>query len=112
MRKTLGGIKHHWRPVYNQSASGTTGSSSFVTVLNLTATKRGKIAIFSANYDWMASEMYVEVLIDGVTTLIYRLTGNATTFRGNFHFNKSIRVRHKHVTSARNMRTEIAYWVI
>lgn len=110
MRKTLGGIKHHWRPVYDQSASGTTGSSSYQTVLNLTATKRGKIAVFSANYGWTAIEMYVEILIDGVTTYFFRLKGNISTFRSDFHFNKSIRVRHK--TSSATVRTDVAYWVI
>lgn len=110
MRKTLGGIKHHWRPVYKSSASTTTTSSSYQTVLNLTATKKGKIAVFSALYSWHVPDMYVEVYIDGVTTLEYRLRGKDTMFRGDFHFNTSIRVRHK--TSVGTVRTDVAYWVI
>lgn len=104
------GIQSHWRPVYNQFVSANGASSSYVTVLDLTATKKGKIAVFTANYGWTAGVMYVEILIDGVYTYEFCLKAGNCIFRGDFHFNKSIRVRHKR--QAALVRTDVAYWVI
>jgi len=113
MRKTLGGIKHHWRPVYNQSASGTTSSTNLQTILDLTATKRGKVAICGGNYSWLAGEMEIEVTIDGVTNLYYHCWGSTSIIRADYHFVKSIRIRHRiYPGSGGTIRTDVAYWAI
>ena len=110
MRKTLGGIKHHWRPVYDQTVVATTNSTNYVTILDLTTIKRGKVAIFTANYGWAAFDMYTEIYIDGVTTYAHLTKGQYGMFRADYHFNKSIRIRHK--TSSQIVYTSVAYWVI
>lgn len=104
------GIQSFWRPVYNQSVSATTASGTYVTVLDLTANKKGKIAVFSANYGWVVYDGYIEIYTDGLYTHVHRIRGGDNVFRGDFHFNKSIRVRHK--TNSATIRTDVAYWVI
>lgn len=109
MRKTLGGVKHHWRPVYKSSATGNTNNTSFVTVLDITG--RGKAAVFSGNYHWISEKkLETEVYIDGTTTYFYRPSRNSI-FRGDFHFNISFRVRHRRI-DAGIIYTSVAYWLI
>ena len=109
MRKSFGGIKAPWRPVYDQSAYHiTTAAGVYQTVLNITG--KGKVSIFTGKVSWAVSDIYTEILIDGVTTHEFRFRGNRNYFQGDFHFNKSIRVRHK--TSNANASTGIAYWVM
>ena len=111
MRKTLGGIKHHWRPVYNQSAVGSTTSTNLQTVLNITG--RGKAAVFSGNYKWI-SERYLqtEVRVDGTATYVY-VSSRQNILRADFPFNISIRVRHSVLPGyVGEIRTDVAYWRI
>ena len=111
MRKTLGGIKHHWRPVYDQSATATTDNTALQTVLNITG--KGKAAVFSGNYHWISTnKLETEVYIDGATTYLFR-PGRNMIFRADFHFNISIRVRHRVYTGVTGIiYTSVAYWLI
>lgn len=111
MRKTLGGIKHHWRPVYNARADDRTTSTTLQTVLDISG--RGKASIFSGNYKWI-SERYlrVSVRIDGGATYSFLLS-REHILRVDFHFNTAIRVQHSVQPGySGEIWTGVAYWRI
>jgi len=111
MRKALGGIIHHWRPVYKSSAAHTTGNTSFQTVLNIVG--KGKVAVVTNNYSWIAGWMELDVYVDGGATYLFICRGGATHIRCDFYFNESIRVRHRiQPGSGGTVRTDVAYWVL
>jgi len=109
MRKNLGGVKGHFRPVYDQRAAGTTVSNSYQNVLDITG--RGKVAVITNNYSWIAGWMDMEVYVDGGATYFFVCRGNTNCIRCDFHFAKSIRVRHRiQPGSGGTVRTDVSYW--
>jgi len=109
MRKNLGGIKSHFRPVYNNHAAGTTSSTGYQNVLDITG--RGKIAVITNNYSWIAGWMNIEVYVDEYATYFFICRGGSNCIRCDFRFAKSIRVRHRiEPGSGGTMRTDVSYW--